>query len=122
MAAAVDRALAFGEAARARIAAARAELAEAAALGPVVLWGAGSKGATYLNLVSDAAPVAGVVDINPRKNGWGVPGTSLAISSPEQIVAVAPRTVLAANPIYVNEIEAQLRSLGVDCDVRPLWG
>ena len=29
--------------------------------GPVVLWGAGSKGMTYLNLVADVAPIAGVV-------------------------------------------------------------
>lgn len=119
----VAAALEFGDAARARIESASAELAALAADGPVVLWGAGSKGATYLNLmVAAGAPVAGVVDINPRKTGWGVPGTPLTISGPEQIVAVAPRTVLAANPVYADEIAAQLRGLGVDADVRPLWG
>ncbi len=120
--AAVAAAVAFGETARARIAEARVELAELASAGPVVLWGAGSKGATYLNLVHDVAPVAGVVDINPRKDGWGVPGTPLTITGSAAMTEVKPRTVLAANPVYVDEITAELAALGVDADVRPLWG
>lgn len=119
---AVDTARAFGAAATARVAEARDDLAQWADDGPVALWGAGSKGMTYLNLVADVAPVAGVVDINPRKAGWGVPGTSLVISGPEAMVAVQPRTVLVANPVYIDEIRAELTSHGVHADVRPLWG
>lgn len=120
--AAVAAAIEFGETARARIAEARSELAELDEAGPVVLWGAGSKGATYLNLVHDVAPVAGVVDINPRKDGWGVPGTPLAITGSAAMTDVKPTTVLAANPVYVDEIAAELAELGVRADVRPLWG
>jgi len=119
---AVVAARAFGLAATARIAEARRELAEFAAKGPVVLWGAGSKGMTYLNLVADVAQVAGVVDINPRKAGWGVPGTSLTITGPDALITVHPKTVLAANPVYIDEIRAQLDGLGVHADVRALWG
>jgi SAM-dependent methyltransferase len=122
VAAAVDRAQRFGVEAKRRIETAREELVAMSAEGPVVLWGAGSKGMTYLNLVADAAPVSGVVDINPRKTGWGVPGCPLVISGPEHIVDIAPRTVLAANPIYTNEITQRIRALGVDAYVRPLWG
>ncbi len=95
---------------------ARDDLAGFAAEGPVVLWGAGSKGMTYLNVVSDVAPIVGVVDINPRKAGWGVPGTDLVIVGPDALVEVQPRTVLVANPVYVEEISAQLRELDVDAD------
>ncbi len=77
---------------------------------------------TYLNLVADVAPVAAVVDINPRKAGWGVPGTSLTISDPEAMVGVQPKTVLVANPVYIDEIRSQLEGLGVHADVRALWG
>lgn len=119
---AVAAARSFGTAATARVAEARSELAEFVAKGPVALWGAGSKGMTYLNLVADVAPVAGVVDINPRKAGWGVPGTALTISGPEAMVDVQPKTVLVANPVYIDEIRTQLEGLGVDADVRALWG
>ena len=119
---AVTAARAFGIEASARVAEARNELAEFASKGPVALWGAGSKGMTYLNLVADVAPVAGVVDINPRKAGWGVPGTSLTISGPEAMIAVQPKTVLVANPVYIDEIRSQLEGLGVRADVRALWG
>jgi hypothetical protein len=100
---------------------ARTELAELAARGPVALWGAGSKGVTYLNLMSEVAAVEAVIDINPRKAGWGVPGTSLVVDGPERLRAVQPRTVLAANPIYVDEIADRLDSIGVRAEVLPLW-
>ena len=119
---AVEDALAFGQHARQRIESARTELVELSARGPVVLWGAGSKGATYLNLVHDVAPISGVVDINPRKDGWGVPGTSLTITGPSIVSEVRPRTVLVANPVYRDEIGAQVAELGVDAEIRPLWG
>ncbi len=63
-----------------------------------------------------------MVDINPRKAGWGVPGTSLTISGPEAMIAVQPKTVLVANPVYIDEIRSQLEGLGVRADVRALWG
>jgi hypothetical protein len=123
---AVAKARSFGAAAVARIAEARADLERFAAAGPVALWGAGSKGMTYLNLMSDSTsdgttPIAGVVDINPRKAGWGVPGTSQVISGPEAMVDMQPRTVLIANPVYADEISATLSGMGVDADVLPLW-
>ncbi len=111
----------FGHAARSRIEIARRELSDWATLGPVALWGAGSKGATYLNLTNDLEAIAAVVDINPRKAGWGVPGTSLEIVEPEALAAIGPRTVLVANPVYLSEISAQLQALGVDANVVPLW-
>jgi hypothetical protein len=119
--AAVAAARGFGVASERRIDMARTELAELAARGPVALWGAGSKGVTYLNLMSEVAAVDAVIDINPRKAGWGVPGTSLVVDGPERLRAVQPRTVLAANPIYVDEISALLESIGVEAEVLSLW-
>lgn len=119
--AAVAAARRFGVEAATRIEQARAELAEFVERGPVALWGAGSKGMTYLNLVADVADVSAVVDLNPRKDGWGVPGTTATIALPERLTEVRPAMVLVANPVYVPEIANSLRSLGLDADVRPLW-
>ncbi|MEM9517625.1 MAG: hypothetical protein AAGA42_22455, partial [Actinomycetota bacterium] len=119
--ASIDAAVKFGHDARIRIADAKDELAAYASDGPVALWGAGSKGMTYLNLVAEESPVAAVVDINPRKAGAGVPGTSLTISGPEALVAIKPTTVLVANPIYVAEIADTLTELGVRAETLPLW-
>ncbi|MGB7879234.1 MAG: methyltransferase domain-containing protein [Ilumatobacteraceae bacterium] len=124
-AAAVERAIAeaeeFGRAAVRRIEQARRDLARWAADGPVALWGAGSKGMTYLNVVADVAPIAAVVDLNPRKSGAGVPGTSLVISGPDSLVDNPPRTVLVSNPVYRDEIAQNLASLGVDAELELLW-
>ena len=121
VAAGVDAARRFGEAAVDRIASARADVARHAEEGPVALWGAGSKGLTYLNLVADVAPIAAVVDLNPRKAGAGVPGTSLVIGGPEALVEVRPRTVIVANPLYRDEIATTLRDLGLEVELQLLW-
>lgn len=123
--AAVERAVSeaeeFGHAAVRRIEEARHELTARSADGPVALWGAGSKGMTYLNLVADLPGVSAVVDVNPRKAGSGVPGTAHVIGSPKDLIDVQPTTVLIANPVYRDEIAAELRTLGVHAELLPLW-
>ncbi len=117
----VDQAVDFGEQARKRIGAAKVELDRYVSAGPVALWGAGSKGMTYLNLVAPGGEVSAVVDVNPRKAGFGVPGVPGVISGPDSLVAIAPKTVLIANPVYADEIRASLGELGIEADVFPLW-
>lgn len=117
----VSRAVAFGDEARKRIDGASEDLSRLSAAGPVALWGAGSKGMTYLNLVAPDGGIAAVVDVNPRKAGFGVPGVPAAIVGPDELVDLAPSTVLVANPIYIPEIGRTLRQLGVDAELLPLW-
>lgn len=121
VAATVRAAIAFGAEATRRLETARHELDEMAAAGPVALWGAGSKGMTYLNLIDDGAAEVLVVDVNPRKAGWGVPGTSRTIVGPDALRSSPPATVLVANPIYRDEITSMLADLGVHPEVRPMW-
>lgn len=118
----VERAVEFGEHARRRLESARDELEQFATSGPVVVWGAGSKGMTYLNLVADGDMIASVIDVNPRKHGWGVPGTGFSVTGPDSLADIRPSTVLVVNPVYVDEIGAELRDRGVaDADVVALW-
>ena len=117
----VQLATRFGDAARRRIDEARHELHELTVSGPVVLWGAGSKGMTYLNAIDIDRQIAGVVDINRRKDGWGVPGTSHVIGGADQLTAIDPAVVLLANPAYLREVEDQVRALGCSATVIALW-
>lgn len=104
---------------RATLERSRARLAELGARGPLVLWGAGSKGVTFLNLV---APRRGdgslvVVDVNPRKQGRHVAGRGDRIVAPEELWASEARSVLVMNPLYRSEVEQTVSELGLDAEV-----
>ncbi len=91
-----------------------AELArEREAGGRPVIWGAGSKGVSFLtNLGGGSIDYA--VDINPTKHGMYMAGTGQQIVGPEFLVEYQPTLVVAMNPIYIDEIRRDLDRLGVD--------
>lgn len=78
----------------------------------VVVWGAGSKGVTFLNILQNKDVVEFIVDLNPRKQGKYVPGTGHRIVSPEFLGEYQPNTVIVMNPIYDAEIKQMLQNLG----------
>lgn len=81
--------------------------------GPVAVWGAGSKGVTFLNALPSGRDVRWVIDVNPRKHGRFVPGTAQMVAPPSAMWAVPPVAVVVMNPMYVAEIEAMLVDLGL---------
>lgn len=83
----------------------------------VVLWGAGAKGVTFLNVVPGARQIDSVVDLNPRKQGMYVPGTGQRIWAPEDLERDPPDLVITLNPAYVAEIQAMLADLGASAQV-----
>ena len=107
----------FGEQARLLLEAAAELVAEAAARGPVVLWGAGSKGVTFLTTVEGTDRIRAAVDINPRKRGRHVPVSGHPVVAPADLVADPPATAIVLNPVYVDEIGAQLAELGLSTQV-----
>jgi hypothetical protein len=114
VAATVDAARHFGCAVERTVAEWSSRLAQLVDAGPVAVWGAGSKGVQFLNLVQPAgSDVAAVVDVNPRKAGKHLPGTGHVVVPPEALVEHPPATVLVMNPIYRDEITAQLAALGL---------
>jgi hypothetical protein len=60
----------------------RVELAQVTQKGPAVVWGAGSKGVTFVNLMQVGERIAALVDINPHKQGLYVPGTGHPVICP----------------------------------------
>lgn len=79
----------------------------------VVVWGAGSKGVTFLNVMKCQGVIDYVVDINPHKQGLHVPGTAQQVVSPEFLRTFHPDAVLIMNSIYSGEISGILSGLNL---------
>lgn len=80
-----------------------------------VLWGAGSKGVTILNLIPEAAgAIEYVVDINPEKQGKHVAGTGQQIIPPTALSEYQPDLVVLMNGVYEHEIRNTVSRLGLD--------
>jgi hypothetical protein len=84
----------------------------------VAIWGGGSKGVSFLTTNGLGPEVAQVIDINPHKQGKYLPGTGHRVSAPQGLIAAppdtVPDTVIVMNPVYLPEIGAQLRAMGLD--------
>jgi SAM-dependent methyltransferase len=91
----------------------RKRLSEAAEKGSVALWGSGSKAVAFLTAVDRHGVVEQVVDINPHKQGYFMPGARQQIVSPQALALSAPPTVIVMNPVYRAEIGAQLAAMGL---------
>jgi SAM-dependent methyltransferase len=79
----------------------------------VVVWGAGSKGVTFLNLINHPDLIEYVVDINPRKQGMYISGSGQKIVPPDFLKPFRPQVVVIMNNIYKNEIEMLIQELGL---------
>ncbi|PSN18087.1 methyltransferase, partial [filamentous cyanobacterium CCP5] len=82
-----------------------------------VVWGAGSKGVMFLNLLKDYELIEYAVDLNPRKTGKFIPGTGQAVVAPAFLEYYRPDLVIIMNPIYEAEIRQQCSDLGLYPDI-----
>ncbi|MFK8182131.1 MAG: methyltransferase domain-containing protein [Phormidesmis sp.] len=83
----------------------------------VVIWGSGSKGVTFLNLLPLKGKIKYAVDINPRKQGKFIPGGGQEIVAPEHMKTYQPDVVIVMNPLYQEEIKSSLVELGLNAQV-----
>ncbi len=82
----------------------------------VVVWGAGSKGTTFLNLLR-ARNIEYIVDVNHRKHGSFVAGTGQEIVAPEFLRRYRPDVVVCMNPNYSEEIKREIEALGLRAEL-----
>ena len=85
----------------------------------VVVWGGGSKGVTFLNVLPTQDLIFNIVDINPRKNGMFVSGSGQQFISPNDLVNKEPDIIILMNPIYKEEIKQTLKSLNLNPEILP---
>ncbi|MFH1154537.1 MAG: class I SAM-dependent methyltransferase [Pseudomonadota bacterium] len=83
----------------------------------VVLWGAGSKGITFLNILNSQSMLDCIVDINPHKQGKYIPRTGQKVVPPDFLKTCRPDSILIMNPLYVTEIKSTLTTLGVRAEI-----
>jgi SAM-dependent methyltransferase len=99
----------------------RARLDSLAAEGRrVAVWGSGSKAVAFLSTLGGERVVERVVDVNPHRHGRYMPGSGREISAPESLREDPPDVVIAMNPVYREEIAADLRRLGVRAELLAL--
>jgi SAM-dependent methyltransferase len=83
----------------------------------IIVWGAGSKGIMFLNIVDKNHWIDSVVDINPNKHGMFASGTGQKIISPDSLKNKRVDKVIIVNPIYKEEIQTMLKEYGVECEI-----
>jgi SAM-dependent methyltransferase len=83
----------------------------------VVIWGGGSKGIAFITAVDLGDDLGVVVDINPYKQNRYLAGSGFRVVGPEFLRGHRPDLVIAMNPIYCDEIRAELARQGVTAEV-----
>lgn len=77
-----------------------------------VVWGGGSKGTTFLNILKTKG-IEYVVDINPHKRGTFVPVSAQEIVGPEFLAEYRPEIIIVMNPVYIEEIWGLVKDMGL---------
>jgi 2-polyprenyl-3-methyl-5-hydroxy-6-metoxy-1,4-benzoquinol methylase len=83
----------------------------------IVVWGAGSKGITFVNVVPGASRIGGLIDVNPHKQGRFAPGTGTQILPPESLRERSIQSVIVMNPIYRSEIADTVEALDLSAEI-----
>lgn len=82
--------------------------------GRVAIWGAGAKGATFVDLVDrDRTRIDCVVDINPNKHGRYIAGTGHPIVPPRALLERGVSAAIMMNPNYLAEAQVILDREGI---------
>lgn len=112
---------AFGQAVACQLAHWQAFLGAARTAGErVAVWGGGSKASAFLCQLEGATFIEQVVDINPKKQGFCIPGAGQQVVAPEALLHSRPQHVVLMNPVYRGEVEGMLRTLGLSTRVHCL--
>lgn len=86
----------------------------------VIAWGSGSKCVSFCTTLGVTNELAYVVDINPYKHDKFLPGTGHRIVGPDFLLEDRPDVIVVMNPIYCDEIQRDLDTLGVSAELLPV--
>jgi SAM-dependent methyltransferase len=78
-----------------------------------VVWGAGSKGITFVNVVPKGARIGALVDVNPHKQGRFAPGSATPVIAPETLRGKPIQSIIVMNPLYREEVARAAHELGL---------
>lgn len=86
----------------------------------IALWGGGSKAVAFLSSLDIKDGIEFAVDINPRRCGTYLAGVGQEIVTPNALLEYRPDHVIVMNPIYMDEIGADLRAMNLDPEIVPM--
>ena len=86
----------------------------------VVIWGAGSKGITFMNIFKNNGEIQYAVDLNPHKHGKFAPGSGQEIIPPEKLKKILPDVIIVMNKAYLAEISSTAKNLGLGAELIPV--
>jgi SAM-dependent methyltransferase len=79
----------------------------------IVVWGAGAKGCTFVNIVDPGMEhIAAVVDTNAKKVGGFIAKTGHPIVAPAELAGIDGDTILVMNENYLEEVGQMLAAMG----------
>lgn len=114
---AAARCLEFAAEVRTAITRGQAALDRLAAPCPVVLWQGAAKTVGFLSALPDPSVIDSAIDASPARQGKFLPGSALAVHSPAQLMSMRLGHIVLMNPVYLAEVTAQVRALGLDTPV-----
>jgi len=79
-----------------------------------VMWGAGARGVSFLNMFKINGLVECVVDINPLRQGKYMPISAHKVVAPDELKQIKPDLIIINNPTYAEEIMHQSREIGLE--------
>jgi SAM-dependent methyltransferase len=82
-----------------------------------VVWGAGSKGITFVNVVPLAERIGALVDVNAYKQGRFAPGPGTPVLAPETLRDLPVQSIIVMNPLYCDEIAATAATVGLTPEI-----
>jgi SAM-dependent methyltransferase len=83
----------------------------------IVVWGGGSKGITFVNVVPGADRINAIIDVNPHKQGRFAPGSATPVLSPDALRCQPVESILVMNPLYRDEIASAIAELGLTPEI-----
>lgn len=83
----------------------------------VAVWGSGSKCVSFLSAMGSELQIDAIVDINSFRHGKWLAGIGRQVEAPESLVGYAPDLVVVMNPIYLDEIQRHLDTMGISAEV-----
>lgn len=84
----------------------------------IVIWGAGAKGSTFLNLVDpDRKNIKAVIDINPEKQNKFIALSGHPIYGPEKLFDLACNHIIVMNENYLSEIQQQVTDMNLNLNI-----
>ncbi|MEE4331496.1 MAG: class I SAM-dependent methyltransferase [Wenzhouxiangella sp.] len=88
--------------------------------GPVVIWGSGSKGVSFISQADCDQRIVAAVDINPFRHDRYLPGSATPIVAPEALIELGPAHIIVMNPAYLGEITRAVQALGLSAEISAL--